>query len=465
MSIVSSHVTMLIFHGKLMGTRKGDGSDDLKSTLQAQNYALKSLSNQEKLILVELQRTRYEIVNQLSRIDPHVFKSTENWFEVKQTIESYKRKISAESGEDPNTVTNSHFLSVKTPIREQSQRKASESRHLSASNSYGMQNLRSQSGKARTSRRSLLKSIPGNGNPCVDRLPPRSIVSSSEIRTGVDMLPVMSTTGNTALETGSCRYEKLKLPVFKLPTLDLTTYHRSHNEGSIPYIKTENRTHLSAAISIEREGGKYKNRADFFRAIRVMRKLMRNEEIACMKTFLEISDRDIRNAEVDIQLYLFVNYGISDEFGEDAGFNTEKKELQPNLVTVFFRACQIANLKTKSESFRETFASANLLRNDITDEDYPLDPDGNRNIEERHYSKSRPFLGRKNHKKVPERMQTVNQQSERSDFELYPVKRRLTRIPSNNKCLSGTLKVDLMTSLSSMHHHSKMVRKAFFSST
>ena len=451
---------MLVFHGKLMGSRKIDGGDSLKSTPEAQNYALKSLSNQEKLILVELQRTRYEIVNQLSRIDPHVFKTTENWFEVKQTIESYKRKISAESAEDPNTFTNGHFSTVAKSTKEPSTRKSSDSRHLPASVCYGEQRLRSQSGKARTSQRSLPRLIPGSGNPCVDRLPSRSIAASSEIRTGIDMLPVMTTTGSMALETGNYRQEKLKLPVFKLPTLDLTTYHRSHNEGSIPYIKTESLTPLSAAISVEREGGKYKNRSDFFRAIKIMRKLMRNEEIECMKSFLEITDRDIRNAEVDIQLYLFLNFGISDEIWEDSGLNTEKKEVQPNLVTVFFRAKQIATLKVKSEAFRKTFATTNLLENEIYDEEWALDSDENRNIEERYFSKSLPFSGRKNHKKIPEHFHTMNNESNRTDRVRHLTKRRLRAIPCTDKCLSGTLKVDLIKSLTSTQRHSEMVRNA-----
>lgn len=446
-----------------MGAHKDDGSDSFKSTSQAQNHALKSLSNQEKLILVELQRTRSEIVNQLSRINPNVFKTTENWFEVKQTIESYKRKISDEYADNTDTSASSYFSSTAAPVRGQLSRKLFDSRRRSASVCHRVQtSSRSQSRRAQTSQRSVPKSISCSVKSYMDKLPPIPIMKADEIKTGIDMLPVMATSGNIALDLGHHRQEKLRLPVFKLPSLDLTSYHKSLNEGSIPYIKTENLTALTVAISIVRDSGKYKNRADFFKAIKIMRKLMRIDELAYMKKYLDINDKEIFNAEMDIQLYLFLNFDKSDEIEQDSGISDAVSEQKSNLVTVFSRACQIANLNSKSKDAFKSMTSTDIFENSINDEEFSTASDCRRNIGKSHYSKDPPIFDDKNDTKTLERfdvMKNDKKGSKRTVRGNYLMKGRLRTMPDieADRHQSGTLKVDLMRSLSSMEHHSELV--------
>ena len=60
--------------------------EKVDTSAHAQKFALHSLSSQEKLLLIELQKTRAQIVNELNKIDPAACGSDDNWFSVKDTI-------------------------------------------------------------------------------------------------------------------------------------------------------------------------------------------------------------------------------------------------------------------------------------------------------------------------------------------------------------------------------------------
>ena len=91
---------MMLFDNKLIKAKKdeedpiydNDSNDELGSSMvEAQKSAIVSLSRQEKLLLLELQRTRVSIVNELEQLDPQI--SADNWKDIQSTIASYQEKI------------------------------------------------------------------------------------------------------------------------------------------------------------------------------------------------------------------------------------------------------------------------------------------------------------------------------------------------------------------------------------
>jgi len=98
---------MLLFGNKLFAGKKADDdnfanenedSEVGSSMVGAQKDSINVLSKHEKLLLLELQRTRLNIVEELQTLDPQI--SSDNWNEVQDTIATYQDKITNLAGEE-----------------------------------------------------------------------------------------------------------------------------------------------------------------------------------------------------------------------------------------------------------------------------------------------------------------------------------------------------------------------------
>ena len=159
---------------------------------KALKFGLKSLSKQEKLLLVELQRTRTSIVNELSKIDPRAAGSTDNWLQVRQTMEGYQRKM----GDDARGIYITHpGRSDGSPGR----RSASIQAKKLAKALSGAKLGASSSGAG-----GYYPVVTGGTTPFSQggTTQEKSSSSSSSViklatyKTGVDMLPIMANTGD-----------------------------------------------------------------------------------------------------------------------------------------------------------------------------------------------------------------------------------------------------------------------------
>jgi len=176
---------MLVFGGKLIN--KSKVVEEEIDLVDAQKTALKSLSKQEKLLLLELQRTRQSIVDELQRLDPVL--ASGSWYEVQDTIKGYKSKIAND---------------LQVPVRIEKRNK--KNANVLSSVTHG-----NMGSSARIATQSLDTSI----------VKANKTTALSSLRTGIDMLPILATDGQAVLEVGIKRQGKIKLPVFKLPSLDM----------------------------------------------------------------------------------------------------------------------------------------------------------------------------------------------------------------------------------------------------
>jgi hypothetical protein len=183
---------MIVFSGKLLAPKKSATNEDAENILSgkhAQKVALKNLSKQEKLLLVELQKTRIEIVRELEKLDPTVCNTTENWFEVKQTIGHYENKLLGDG------------LAVTTSLKN----KIDEGPPASSRNSLLQGGTYAPISPLRPSSKGSPFSFSGalNNSNNVSRVDLSKVPAKySAFKTGIDILPVMATTGDAAFEVG-----------------------------------------------------------------------------------------------------------------------------------------------------------------------------------------------------------------------------------------------------------------------
>ena len=244
--------------------------EKMDTSAHAQKFALHSLSSQEKLLLIELQKTRAQIVNELNKIDPAACGSDDNWFSVKDTIEGYEQKMKDAS--KPYVKS--------TPSKKS---KAGARRHLKplpASTVGGM-------------------IIPpaGGGGP----------LRLTTFKTGVDMLPIMASTGDAALEVGLKTQGKLQLPVFKLPSLDTTQYKKKVVNGTIVHVKLRPKSgSRPTSLHVSNRGVVYRDRQEFLRAVAVMHMRMQPDERAYVQWHLRMTEKNVSEVGQDIQLDLLM---------------------------------------------------------------------------------------------------------------------------------------------------------------
>ena len=168
---------MMIFGGKLLAPpspEKHVGMDDTSAQAH-QRHALKTLSTQEKLLLVELQKTRSKIVQELANIDPAACGSTDNFLAVNDMRESYEAKI-AEAAQ-PYVRSTTHSTPVRRPIK--AKQRPHHLKPIPASPMATAMTVAAGGGG-------------GGGGP----------IKLATFKTGVDMLPIMANTGDSALEVG-----------------------------------------------------------------------------------------------------------------------------------------------------------------------------------------------------------------------------------------------------------------------
>ena len=94
---------MLLFNKKLLAAKKLLEDDEVDSDMgssmvEGQKQAINTLSKHEKLLLLELQKTRLSIVDELQQLDPAI--SADAWKEVQGTISTYQRKITSTAAEE-----------------------------------------------------------------------------------------------------------------------------------------------------------------------------------------------------------------------------------------------------------------------------------------------------------------------------------------------------------------------------
>ena len=226
---------MLLFDNKLMKEKKDEedsledqrSSDEIGSSMvEAQKSAIVSLSKQEKLLLLELQRTRMSIVDELEQLDPQI--SAENWKDVQSTIASYQEKIvSLASEETMDGQKRGGRLELPgSPTR-----------------GHGITGMRGSppmmKGSVETSTRDWhYESVT---TPARNKaVTAAAYVPASRIRTSVDMLPVFSASTTTDIDRSIRRQADIRMPTFKLPDIDQERINQILEEKSgVPQVLKE----------------------------------------------------------------------------------------------------------------------------------------------------------------------------------------------------------------------------------
>ena len=246
----------MIFGGKLIVSKDRDVQmDKVDSSAHAQKFALKTLSQQEKLLLVELQKTRASIISELEKMDPTSCGNNDNWFQVQSTKEGYEQKI----------LDASKPYSRPTPMKI------------------------SKSVKARRQLKPILNSSALMMSPTVVGGGP---IKLATFKTGIDMLPIMANTGDAALEVGLKKQGKLQLPVFQLPSLETTEYKKRVVNGTVLHVKIRPKSAArSAVVQVANRGLVYRNQTEFLKAVAVMHEHMNTKELAFMEKHLHLSEQ------------------------------------------------------------------------------------------------------------------------------------------------------------------------------
>jgi len=261
---------MMIFGGKLLAPpspEKNVGMDDTSAQAH-QRHALKTLSTQEKLLLVELQKTRSKIVQELANIDPAACGSTDNFLAVNDMRESYEAKI-AEAAQ-PYVRSTTHSTPVRRPIK--AKQRPHHLKPIPASPMATAMTVAAGGGG-------------GGGGP----------IKLATFKTGVDMLPIMANTGDSALEVGLKKQGPLQLPVFKLPTLDSTQYKKRVMNGTVTLVRARPPTApRPGSVRVEHRGSVYRNRRAFLRAVAEMHMKMAPAEAECVQRHLRMTPAQVR---------------------------------------------------------------------------------------------------------------------------------------------------------------------------
>ena len=282
---------MLIFGGKLLVPKNVEVDSNNANKPRTHNFSLKSLSKIENSILVDLQRTRLEIVNQLNRVDPAECHTTKDWIDVQHTLQDYERKLLTETfSTAPKTIehnsskTRRHFLPFITSPHSQLHGPFSTDGLLPPVASRRTRKLQKLTERKIVLSRSL-SSLPQE--ICKDD-PRQQVILPLRI----DMLPIMSNISGSALEVGLKKQGKLNLPIFTLPIIDFDKYIEY---GLIP------------PDIVELNDDKYRSREEFLNAAMIMRNSLSDEEMIIIKSHLRVTDECIKNVEEDIryQLSLF----------------------------------------------------------------------------------------------------------------------------------------------------------------
>ena len=185
---------MMIFGGKLLVSQEPEVNDveHVANPTNAIKFGLKSLSKQEKLLLVELQRTRTSIVNELSKIDPRAAGSSDNWLQVRQTMEGYQRKM----GDDARGIYISNpGRSGGSPGR----RSASIQAKKLAKAISGAKLGTSSSGAGGYYPVATGGTLPFTQGGTAQEKSSSSVIKLATYKTGVDMLPIMANTGDAGM--------------------------------------------------------------------------------------------------------------------------------------------------------------------------------------------------------------------------------------------------------------------------
>lgn len=260
----------MIYSGKLLVPKRKDDGIHL-TPVDAQKQSLKSLSKQEKLLLVELQKTRQNIVNQLSDLDPIM--AADNFYEVQETIDSYKQKMIR----DLQPVTKKNIGTSKLTTQS-----------LSATLNKGKANEMKQQGLASQYISGINKEK-------------QKQVTLGNYRSGIDMLPVLATTGESVFEAGIRRQAGIKLPVFKLPYVDQNKLMGKVAELGVGFKFSQDvpQDRVSTATSIAANSN-FTTRHSYIRALGSMTKTMTRKEIKFINSYLGITVDDILSIEVEM---------------------------------------------------------------------------------------------------------------------------------------------------------------------
>lgn len=338
---------MLVFGGKLIS--KSKVIEEEIDLVDAQKTALKSLSKQEKLLLLELQRTRQSIVDELQRLDPVL--ASGSWYEVQDTIKGYKSKIAND---------------LKVPIRIEKRNKKNV--NVLSSVTHG-----TMGPSARISSQSLDTSI----------VKANKTTALSSLKTGIDMLPILATDGSAVLDVGIKRQGKIKLPVFKLPSLDMdkvnTILFQKEAENEFKTIPVSQNTkprtpvfggrsssvvqpNLSQTLTANKVMYKkmpmdplvpYKDKISFMIALGSMSNMVPKWELRFVKTYLHMTDSDVNDIEDAI------NQAENDRSGALLlkMMNTSKKVKDDNVDTGIPSISVFAKARLMLENSTRTFGA------------------------------------------------------------------------------------------------------------
>lgn len=190
---------MLLFGNKL--SKSKESSDGVSVDIRRET--LRGLSNQEKILLLELQKTRENIVEELSQLQQ--FSAPAQWANTQKVIQDYS------------------------------------------------------------------KSLPVNGQG-----------SNQAIRSGVDSLTVLSTTGQSALDSGLGRSKLVKLPVFRMPPVSSTLKSDKNRK---------NRSDPGGGTNFKDISFKFNSYEDFERQCGEISRNINPKEKKSICTFLGFSDQ------------------------------------------------------------------------------------------------------------------------------------------------------------------------------
>lgn len=181
--------------------------DDLGSSMvEAQKSALTSLSKQEKLLMLELQKTRLSIVEELEQLDPQI--SADNWMDIQHTISEYQTKIISTAGAE---TIDGQRRGGKMQMPASLSRQVAQAQSTTGMGSHGVMTSPIRVEKPQY----LSATSPGRSKVVANA----AYIPTSRMRTRVDMLPILAT-GISEVEKSIRRQVDVAMPTFKLPQID-----------------------------------------------------------------------------------------------------------------------------------------------------------------------------------------------------------------------------------------------------
>lgn len=260
-------------------------------------------------MLLELQRTRQSIVSELNRLDPSI--SADSWMDVQDTIASYQSKITRLAAEETVDGRTGRIPALS------GSKSVSSIPHLGGGASIAASSVTYTA----MSSPSKYQTVTADKRNAIVRA--AAEIPANRIRTGLDMLPVLSLSGESSLDQSLRKQGDIRLPVFKLPSIDVgrvadlvsgddglsqvlsavaSAVNKTDSDMSSPMRK---RFATDVAIILRSERPVHRTRfhglLDFTAALLADTRALSPMELQFFKAYLRMTDSDLHGVEDELE--------------------------------------------------------------------------------------------------------------------------------------------------------------------